>query len=152
MPFFLLLKPHHLLESPLTSGHYLGLCFEPHSPLCLPSWRAPIPWARGWVSPLDLGPLQGWDKPTFLCEPKAQPRAWPHEGLGDSDEGEGVMHPQFAPQASLSWRQLKLRDSDTVSKAQASAGGNWVDWRERTCSEGRNVMTHTPYGPAAGDS
>ena len=26
------------------------------------------------------------------------------------------------------------------------AGGKWVGWRDRTCSRGRNIVTHTPYG------
>lgn len=39
------------------------------------------------ASPQPQDPLQGWDRPTFLCGLSAQPRVWPGEGLGDGSEG-----------------------------------------------------------------
>lgn len=77
MPCFSLLKPHHLLEAPLTSGYCVGLRFGPHAPPMLPPRHVPYPLqAHRLVSPLTRS-LSRAESPLSSVVPGPNPRPGP---------------------------------------------------------------------------
>ena len=77
MPCFSLLKLHHLLEAPLTSGHCLGFRFGPQAPLCFPPRHVPYPFqAHRLVSPLTRS-LSRAESPLSSLVPVPNPRPGP---------------------------------------------------------------------------